>query len=100
MLYYTEKPTDLIESPRTISIYLEQLPSAFVFFPKNATKFKTTKYSELIFSNVVDCSSTIFRNTGAALESYFLPISLQLIKISNETSRRDEKTKILAKIQI
>ena len=43
MLYYNEKPTDLIASPITINIYLEQLPWAFVFFPKNAIKFTSSK---------------------------------------------------------
>ena len=48
MLYYTENPTDLIESPRTISIYLEQLPWAFVFFPKNAIKFTSSKQQNIL----------------------------------------------------
>ena len=48
MLYYTEKPTDLIESPRTISIYLEQLPWAFVFFPKNAITFTFSKQQNIL----------------------------------------------------
>ena len=48
MLYYTEKSTDLIESPRTISIYLEQLPWAFVLFPKNAIKFTSSKQQNIL----------------------------------------------------
>ena len=43
MLYYTGKPTDLIESSTTITIYLEKLPWAFVFFPKNAIKLTSPK---------------------------------------------------------
>ena len=93
MLYYTGKPTDLIESSTTISIYLEKLPWAFVFFPKNAIKLtsQNNKYSEFILLNDLDCSDTIFRNTRPTLECLFLNISWQLIEISNKMSRRDGK---------
>ena len=93
MLYYTGKPTDLIESSTTISIYLEKLPWDFVFFPKNAIKLTSPK--QQILSVYSFKRSWLFRHNlqkhKANLRMPFLDISWQLIEMSNEMSRRDEK---------
>ena len=75
LLFLCEKPTDLIESPTTINVYLEKLPLAFIF-SETCDKVhlpKTTKYSEFILLNVVDCSDTTIRNTRQTFECFFLP---------------------------
>ena len=100
MLYYTEKLTELIESPTTICIHLENLPSGFCIFSEKCDKvhlLKTTKYSEFFLSNVVDCSHTIFRNTRLIPESIF---SHSRLKYPTKWAGGMIKTKTLAKRQI
>ena len=43
MLYYTEKTHRPDWITNNYMIYLEKLPAAFVFFPKNAMKFTSSK---------------------------------------------------------
>ena len=102
MLYYTENPYTWWNHPDC-----KHLPSkmtlSFCIFSENCDKLrllKTTKYFQFILPDIADCSDTFLRDRRPSLESISLPISWQLIVISNEINRRDENTKMLAKRQI
>ena len=48
MLYYTEKTHRPDWITNNYKIYLEKLPAAFVFFPKNAMKFTSSKQQNIL----------------------------------------------------